>query len=284
MRKNVFIFLIVAFIVMPFSVLAEGEDVTFNCPDEIMPGNQIQCKIVLSSQDKMKGILANYEMDEIFSYLGTEFVDAWEEVVSNNQGFTVVNTTGVASGEVSNLNLALSNDVVIGNEYKITLKDIVLSDGEKDISVDTKEEVLKVLSVNDIVDSILVNDIKLEVKDGVTDYTIEVENEVTNAKLLVNLINDEKYQFADDYGSRTVSDLKVGDNLYQIKITDSEARELITYSIHLIRKEAVKQENNNVDENPKTGSAYIIFFIGLLIVSLLVLISSKKWLRRNNNV
>lgn len=275
--------ILILFIFIPFFVEAE-DDFGITCPKEILIGSQVNCSLTLASQANIKGIMANYEFNEAFSYLDTKFVSSWDSELSNNKGFTIVSTDGISNGKIADLNLVLSNNGVVGNEYKVSLKNIVLSDGEKDIILANKESLVKVLSVNDIVDSIFVNNMELEVKDGVTEYTVNVDNNISNANLLLTLKNEEKYKFVENFGSRSVSDLKVGNNIYQIKIVDLNGVELVTYSFNIVRKDVGKENIDNIDDNPKTGGFSIMIVLGVLIMSLLILSFYKKYLRRNNDV
>lgn len=275
--------ILILFIFIPFFVEAE-DDFGITCPKEILIGSQVNCSLTLASQANIKGIMANYEFNEVFSYLDTKFVSSWDNEFSNNKGFTIINTDGFSNGNVADLNLVLSDSGVIGNEYKIGLNNIVLSDGEKDIFVANKENILKVLSVNNIVDSIFVNDVKLEVKDGIAEYTVDVDNIVSNVNLFVSLKDENKYRFVENYGSRSVSGLKVGTNVYQIKIVGLDGFELINYTFNIVRKDVEKESVDNMVDNSEFSSfSIIIIVITLLIMSLLILKFYKKFLRRSND-
>lgn len=282
MVRNKILFMLVLFIFLPNTILAEENEVTLQCPNEIMIGNEIECKINLDSQEKIKGILLNYKFDETFSYLETNVSSNFENILSNNQGLTVIHKEGITNSNIATLKLIVSNDAIIHKEYKINLNNISLSNGEKDIYLTEKEETLKVLSITDIVDSIYINNAKLEVKDGITDYTIEVDNYLDKSEIVVNLKSD-KYKFISGYGSRTVTNLKVGDNIQQVKITNQEENVLVIYNINIKRKAQEKNQLESVNENPKTGTTYIYLFLGLLLISSLIIIKYKKRLRGNDN-
>lgn len=282
MVRNKILFMLVLFIFLPNTILAEENEVTLQCPNETMIGNEIECKINLDSQEKIKGILLNYKFDETFSYLETNVSSNFENILSNNQGLTVIHKEGITNSNIATLKLIVSNDAIIHKEYKINLNNISLSNGEKDIYLTEKEETLKVLSITDIVDSIYINNAKLEVKDGITDYTIEVDNYLDKSEIVVNLKSD-KYKFISGYGSRTVTNLKVGDNIQQVKITNQEENVLVIYNINIKRKAQEKNQLESVNENPKTGTTYIYLFLGLLLISSLIIIKYKKRLRGNDN-
>lgn len=111
--------------------------------------------------------------------------------------------------------------------------------------------------------SLKINNESIELKNGVYEYTYKVNNDITKINL------DAEYQsgltegylrFADGFGSRTVEDLKVGNNEVLIKVADGYNEELI-YKITINRLDEEDKDvapetddkKSGTVSNPKTG-------------------------------
>lgn len=108
--------------------------------------------------------------------------------------------------------------------------------------------------------SLKINNESIELKNGVYEYTYKVNNDITKINL------DAEYQsgltegylrFIDEFGSRTVEDLKVGNNEVLIKVADGYNEELI-YKITINRlDEEGKDVTTKTDEDDKKSSETI---------------------------
>ena len=109
--------------------------------------------------------------------------------------------------------------------------------------------------------SLKINDENIELVSGTYRYVYKVENEVTSVNVVANAGNG--ISFSEDFGSRTVSDLKVGNNEIFVKTKDSNGEELV-YTIVVDRfnekgkdvapKEPEEKKNpSGTVDNPKTG-------------------------------
>lgn len=164
------------------------------------------------------------------------------------------------------ISFSIPSQLNVSESYFVKLSNIFLSDGEKDIAIEDKIFNFKILPLDDLVESISIAGQQLEIKDGVDNYTIEVGYETTSVDLDAILKNDH-LTFANGYGPKEISDLKVGDNIVYLKILN-DSSEFLNYSINVKRLE----KSSEIVENPKTGinNFSIIFIFMILIGSLVV--------------
>ena len=270
------IFLLVVFALFPLNVLAITDDVELKCQSEVMIDNYIDCTVSLRTEQVIKGVHSYFQFDDAFSYVETEGMNNWVSLLNNEKSFAFINTEGVSKNtDIGKIRFMVSNKAELGKVYSIFLKKIVLSDGNKDIYVGEKSAVVKVLSVNNFVQSISIDGKQMELKDGVTDYTVVVDNSITSINLDAVLKN-EVVKFVDGFGPRKIDNLKVGNNVFYLKISN-DASELITYSINVRRLE----KKEEVISNPKTGSSIILIFFVLFFSCGLFFLYIKKLKKRD---
>lgn len=244
--KKYIIFILI--LIIPFPVFAS--DINFNCTKEVMVGSKVTCLIELKPTEKIKGIFANYDYNSVLTYSETKLNETWQNIANTSKGITVVNIDGIDSNkEIAKLDFYVSNNTTPGKEYQIKLKKIQLSNGNNDISIADKISTIKVLSVNEIVETLKVYDKNLKIKDGVTNYTVTVPNEVTSVDIKSTLKN-EKYTFAKGFAPKTVNKLKVGDNLVFLQIKEKDNL-LIQYQICIHRQTKIEEFLNKFEENKK---------------------------------
>lgn len=105
-----------------------------------------------------------------------------------------------------------------------------------------------------------INDEEINLEKGTHEYTYQVNNDITSAKIEASYISSltEGYlRFVDGFGPRTVEDLKVGNNEILVKVADGFNEELV-YKININRldekgKDVTDDKKNNIVSNPKTG-------------------------------
>lgn len=272
MKRVIFYICIIFILFVPVTVSASS-DVVLDCLDEAMVGNEVYCDILLKPEEKIMGVLSKYEYDPVLTYYKTELSESWKVVSNSSKGFIFTNVDGISNeNELAKVYFYISNDAVIGKEYQIRLKGLQLSNGNLDIDLDDKVSTVKILSVQDILTSLKVYDKQLELKDGVTSYTVTVPNEVTSVEVSA-ILKDEKYQFANGYAPGSYDNLKVGDNLIDLQIKKDDLV-LLNYQIfvHRLAKNEEVSDEKEVISNPKTGSLVTKVVIFVFVVSLCVLV------------
>ncbi len=265
--------IIIVMILFPPIIKAEELNVQLNCPTETTVGSTIQCTVELTPNEPIKGIQINYDWNEAFSVQATELGTDWEKLSASASGISLINVDGVyQKSNLSTVTFFVSDKAVPGQEYELKLKNIVLSDGEKDIPLEDQTTKIKISSVTNIVTGIKVNNNPLEIKDGITNYTINVENQVKSATVEATL-NSADYSFQEDFGPRTVNDLKEGNNPVYLKITNN-SNDVLIYTININRLS--KDESNETTTNPKTGMSSFFIISAILIISLGIMITSYQ--------
>lgn len=250
-------------------------DINLKCQDEAMVGNEIFCSIDLVTEEPIKGIFLKYEFDPILTYNKTELGTNWKKITNSSKGFTIVNVDGIKEeNNLAKVHLLISNDAKPGKEYLFNLKDIQLSNGDKDIDIEEKISKIKILSVQDIIKKLKVYNMDLEIKDGITNYTVSVPNSVTEVDILATL-KEDKYQFVDGYGPRKIENLNIGDNFFQLQIKKDDLI-LLTYEICINRSVIEEETPNEEITNPKTGSLATKIVAFVTIISFCTLIISIK--------
>lgn len=273
MKKYLLLIIVVFFV--NCGVYAEELDLTFSCPKEIIAGNQFECTIDLtnSKNNNIKGLQVLYELEDTnaISYVDSSFNENWDVISANSNGLVVVNTTGITkSTGVATVKFITDSQIETGKSYNLYLKNIKVSDSEQDIDLTDKMCTIKVLTITELIDYISVNGTKLELKDGITNYEINVTEKI--ATVTAKLKNNN-YEFADDYGPKTLKNLKVGDNLITLKIINADTKtEVINYTININYQETV-------DENPKTGSikGYLISLVMFITAGILYYLNKNQF-------
>ena len=253
-----------------FETVFADSDVNFICSSKVMIGGQVDCTLDFQSIDAIYGIQAKYKYDDVFSYVQSVASDSWNSgSFFSANGFLVLNLAGASTGTVFHIKFLVSANAEIGKEYSIQLMDIMLSNGSNDVSIENKNTDVKILSVFDFLNNISVGNQSLEIKDGVENYTVVVDNDTTVVHLSADL-KDDSFSFVDGYGPRDISNLQEGDNVVYLKIKNTEdSTEFITYTFNIQR---LGKDNGitNVEEqisNPKTGNLEIIIVSFILIFS-----------------
>ena len=253
-----------------FETVFADSDVNFICSSKVMIGGQVDCTLDFQSIDVIYGIQAKYKYDDVFSYVQSVASDSWNSgSFFSANGFLVLNLAGASTETVFHIKFLVSANAEIGKEYSIQLMDIMLSNGSNDVSIENKNTDVKILSVFDFLNNISVGNQSLEIKDGVENYTVVVDNDTTVVHLSADL-KDDSFSFVDGYGPRDISNLQEGDNVVYLKIKNTEdSTEFITYTFNIQR---LGKDNGitNVEEqisNPKTGNLEIIIVSFILIFS-----------------
>ena len=255
-------FSILSGLLFPNLVWAESS-VEFACPKEVVVGKEIACVISLKTNSAIQGVSTNYDFSSDLSYLKTDIGSNWTKLTENKDGLVVVNANGISKDDVIATVYYDTTEAEIYTEYEIQLKDISLSDGEKDILLENQVQVVKVKGTSSLLSNLVIGDNLITLQDDVTNYTVEVAYEIEKIEIEASL-SEDSYQFVEGYGPRVISDLKVGDNVVYLKAARESGEDLV-YEIHIQR---LSREGEVVTENPKTGVGYLLVVVVILIVSL----------------
>lgn len=139
---------------------------------------------------------------------------------------------------------------------------------------------------NNSLSSLSLNGDVIDLKSDVSEYSYEVENDITQMRLEA-ILSSNKAIFVENYGSRTV-ELKEGTNVIEIKIK-AENENIRTYTLNIKRKAVVIENtkpdaddnleggngdsannNDNVPNSPTTGSLELYIVLGIVIISVVV--------------
>lgn len=280
-KYRLILLLLLFFIVCPKDVFAVcSNEIEYSCSDEVMVSGTVSCRIYLenSCSTLVKGIQANHQFNEAFSYVKTVSGTEWSIASAHSEGLMLTNVDGISKDSaMAQVDFLVSDQVMVGNEYEFQLHNVFLTDGTQDLKIDNKISKVKVLSILDVLESLTVNGKSLEVKDGITNYTVYLENNVDRT-MIEAVLKSDKYQFDNEYGPREITGLKVGENEVKLKILSSD-RELITITI-LLNRSANGEIIENISSNPKTGNFPILAFVGVMISSIGIFI----YFQRKNSV
>lgn len=139
--------------------------------------------------------------------------------------------------------------------------------------------------------SLKINNKEIDLKTGIYEYTYKVDNSVTKVSVYAEYqtgLTDGYLRFTDDFGSRTIEDLKVGNNEILIKVTDEYDEELVyKITINRLNEEGKDVAPKNDDKkngtisNPETGVKGVSI---ILVVTCIIgyMIAKKKSLFKKN--
>lgn len=129
--------------------------------------------------------------------------------------------------------------------------------------------------------SLKINDKEIQLESGIYEYTYTINNDITQVNLDAQYdtsLTEGYLKFTDEFGPRTIENLKVGDNEILIKVADEYGNELI-YNININRlneegKDVSEKTKNNTVNNPKTGVNGVS--ITLVVASIVGYVIAKK--------
>lgn len=140
--------------------------------------------------------------------------------------------------------------------------------------------------------SLKINDKKIDLKSGIYEYTLNLDSNVSNVKVEALLSSNEAKVISD------LSNIKLNDGLNIIKIVVSDNNnETLTYKLNITKeKNTLVDENHPIKEdnhtekkeetkvnNPKTGINVVLIFIILAVICIIssmtfIVIRNKKYL------
>lgn len=265
-------------LILPNFVYAS--EVEFKCPSEVVVGSNVLCHVNLNTDTKVKGIMAKYKYDDVFSYVRTINSAKWELLAGNVNGMSLVSLDGInGTGNIAMVTFVVSSEAKIGSDYAINLKDVALSDGSKDINVGNLNSTVKVVGIKDIFKSIMVNDKEVLLSDGIVNSIVEVDYDTESVDIKATL-NNEDYSFDDRYGPKVIDNLNVGDNEVYLRVMNGDM-DILTYHINVKRLPKVEA---NVSSNPKTG-LFSLFVVGLIfVISIFTLFGVERHITKGGEI
>lgn len=263
--------------------------IELKCPPAIIKGSRFLCTVEFKgNSEKIEGIQFNYEFASGISYIETLFQENWQGLAANSSGVAmVVKDKDTSSSIISQINLISSEQLEEGESFEIKLKNIQVSDGTENISLEDKIAKIDISSITDVITSLKVNDSVLEIRDGVFNYYVDVAETVD--KVIVEAeLKDKTYQFLSNYGPRTINNLQEGENEIQLQIgMDDTEFPLAIYNITVNKNSKKntnlgfddKNNNDKINENPKTGNNFVLVVVGFICISMLLIFKYKKVVR-----
>lgn len=122
-----------------------------------------------------------------------------------------------------------------------------------------------------------INGKDIDLKDNIYSYDFEVDSDIDKVKIDAKL-QDEKNEFVDGYGPRTINNLESNKTKVVLKIKGQDGND-VTYIINIIKKEQDKSEED-INKNIKTGVVSICLIAIIALVTLLIGIIAYR--KRNN--
>ena len=126
--------------------------------------------------------------------------------------------------------------------------------------------------------SLKVNNHNIELKDGVTNYTISIDNEEKDANIVAELYSDS-YSFTEGKGPKIIKDLQVNENNEVELEIQNEEMVLVKFNLNIIRQEAIKTDNP-LEINPQTGILLTLTIPLLIFLTVVFIIQYKKIKRK----
>ena len=234
------------------SVVVDGNDE--DLPVDI-PSTSIR---IASNSNTLSDITVNDTSIEGFnSSINTYTFDVDPSVTSINIGAVATESSSTVSGDIGNKELSYGQNVFnivvtseLGYSNTYTLK-IVRPDKRELVNLEVNGNFINLIN-------------------GVYEYSLKVDNNVTSVDIAAEINEDNYVSFVDNFGPRTVSDLKVGNNTLYVKVADASGNELV-YTINVDRLNAEgkdvapkeeKKDSGSV-ENPKTG----VYGVSVLLIA-----------------
>lgn len=122
-----------------------------------------------------------------------------------------------------------------------------------------------------------INGKDIDLKDDIYNYNFEVDSDTDKVKIDAKL-QDEKNEFIEGYGPRTINKLESNKTKVVIKIKGQDGND-VTYIINIIKKEKDKSEED-INKNIKTGVVSICLVAIIALVTLLIGIIAYR--KKNN--
>lgn len=212
---------------------------------------------IASNSNTLSDITVNDTSIEGFnSSINTYTFDVDPSVTSINIGAVATESSSTISGDIGNKELSYGQNVFnivvtseLGYSNTYTLK-VVRPDKRELVNLEVNGNFINLIN-------------------GVYEYSLKVDNNVTSVDIVAEINEGNYVSFVDNFGPRTVSNLKVGNNPLYVKVADASGNELV-YTINVDRLNAEgkdvapkeeKKDSGSV-ENPKTG----VYGVSVLLI------------------
>ena len=240
------------------SVVVDGNDEDLpndeDSPVDI-PSTSIR---IASNSNTLSDITVNDTSIEGFnSSINTYTFDVDPSVTSINIGATATESSSTISGDIGNKELSYGQNVFnivviseLGYSNTYTLK-VVRPDKRELVNLEVNGNFINLIN-------------------GVYEYSLKVDNNVTSVDIVAEINEGNYVSFVDNFGPRTVSNLKVGNNPLYVKVADASGNELV-YTINVDRLNAEgkdvapkeEKKGSGSVENPKTG----VYGVSVLLIA-----------------
>lgn len=226
-----------------------------------------------SDDNSLRELKVNGSIVEGFMPTKTEYELVFPSNVTETSISAVANETNARiTGDTGTKQISYGE-----NNFVINVK--AENDSEKQYTVKIVRPEVRELT------SLKINDKDIELISGTYKYTYKVDNSVTSVNVVATA--PENIDFSEGYGSRTVKDLKVGNNEILVKSVDPNGDELV-YTIVVDRldekgKDVAPKEDKKPSgtvENPKTGVYGVSFIVVLGSIGAYIVARKKGFIKK----
>ena len=223
MKKILFV---LALLLIPFSVNAKTS-LTCN-KEEVIINDIVICSLEISSNENLKEITGDLEYNKnSFSLTKIEAINGWVSLSDNYIELKKENDN--PSTKVANFTFKVKDNPAYGNNI-IKITNTNLSNNPS--------ATIKILSENNKLSKLSIQGLSFAFDTNKTEYSLKI-NQPT---ITINAtLQDEKANFVENYGSRTV-ELKYGTNIVEIKIKSESGKEK-TYTLTITRNDNRSNDN-----------------------------------------
>lgn len=253
------------------------------CPEVVLEDEEYQCDVNLKNNgNSVLGIGIDYSFDKGFSYINFKNDKSWGIDAVSSTGVVLTTENVVTTNSyLGTLTFKLTSDAIVGQTYNISVvgKSVYENDMDNYQELGAVTSSIVVSDLTTVLDYVKVGENSLDLLNGTKEYTSVIENNLTSVKIDAKI--NEKFSnlsFGDEFGTRTINGLNVGDNLNYLTI-ESNDFEILRLKININRKDSsgnVVEPDDNISENPKTGSISVIVVFTILILSFIIFVRIKK--------
>lgn len=265
--KRKIIFMIIVFFCGVLCINAAECNVS--CPENIFAGEEIQCVIEYKGLDNVMAIQSYYEISNNLSYIETKFTSNWEILNENNKGFYISSDEENNSFK-ANVKFMVSSTVNPDTDLYFKVKNIKVTDGNKETTLGEASSKINVLRVEEIAKKLSINDVDYPIEKGVTVYSFAIKNKKEVTVKLKEFISGAYIEGGKD--SITFKDLKLGNNdlSFDIMYKDKKITTLML-KVNVTEDKPIIKDEEEIIENPKTFISSILpVVIGILVIGVIL--------------
>lgn len=226
--------------IIPISVQA----LSLECPEFASPEEEFTCKI---TNDNWIGMVANINLSEEITYSKLDIPLPWQAYYYSSNGFSIRNIEQKSDLQLS-LQLKISNNAQIGENYTISLKNIEgVTENYQNQQIPDINKEIRIISNIDTLQTITISDgeVPLKFEENTLKYEVATTKEQINIQALPK---DKNAKVEGDIG---IKDLIIGANIFNITVT-SERGNSKNYQIIVTRTTPNTKKDNNVKSGLKS--------------------------------